>query len=504
VTAFEPMRPLFALLARSLREDARSWVTYSVRFLLVALILFFTYQIGDSSQWVGAVGRRFFGMVLGINLFILCVVGLAYFASAITEEKEDDTLGLLRMTELNPLAILLGKSASRLIGALLLVAAQLPFALVAVTMGGLNVRQVLAGFVMLLSFAFMLANLGLLASTLCRRTSGASILAGLVLAVFSWVPAFLTWAFGTPCLLAWHSVTTLAWQREILGTGFSLSIAGWPCAVHLIFGAVCFLAAWMLFDRYAEVVPKPAAPVVTRGTAAAPVRRRASAEAVFWKDFRYTLGGRAGMALKGAIVMGMIVWMFNMTGGRMMGRFSFFGLGLSIVYPSYMALAFCAAFDAARIFKHERRHQTLSSLLGLPVSLSTLISQKVRVCLLSSIVPILSFGLGSCIVTFATITKIGGGLPSDARSVWIVMLPSAIASLLSLWVLVLQLSLRMRSGAFPVGGTIWILGNMVFGAMLIPNLKEGGLFFLGLIHTGAFISLARKIPPRLEELAAEE
>ena len=52
------------------------------------------------------------------------------------EEKEEQTLGLLRMTGLSPLSILLGKSTSRLCGALLLLAAQFPFTIFAVTLGG--------------------------------------------------------------------------------------------------------------------------------------------------------------------------------------------------------------------------------------------------------------------------------------------------------------------------------------------------------------------------------
>ena len=57
--------------------------------------------------------------------------------SAEAEEKEEQTLGLLRMTGLNALSILLGKSTSRLLGALLLLLAQFPFTIFAITLAHL-------------------------------------------------------------------------------------------------------------------------------------------------------------------------------------------------------------------------------------------------------------------------------------------------------------------------------------------------------------------------------
>src|SRR6188508_1110713 len=128
--------PLLALFARSLREDVRLKMTYFTRVGLVAVILLFLLSTTDAFGWTNAPGLRFFGTVVFINFFFIVLAGFSYFASAITEEKEEMTLGLLRMTNLDPLSILLGKSTSRLIGALLLLVAQLPFTLLAISLGG--------------------------------------------------------------------------------------------------------------------------------------------------------------------------------------------------------------------------------------------------------------------------------------------------------------------------------------------------------------------------------
>ena len=106
--------PLLALFIRSLREDSRQKLTYLSRSGLVLVILLFLFMTQSSMGWGNAPGLRFFSTVIFIDLCFVILAGVSYFSSAISEEKEEMTLGLLRMTNLNPLSILLGKSTSRL------------------------------------------------------------------------------------------------------------------------------------------------------------------------------------------------------------------------------------------------------------------------------------------------------------------------------------------------------------------------------------------------------
>ena len=130
--------PALALFERALRLETRSAVMCWARIGLLAIILviLLPIQAMARSGWYGAPGLRFLQEMVWVNLVFITLAGLSYFASAITEEKEEMMLGLLRMTNLNPVAILLGKSTSRLIGALLLLLVQVPFVLLAVTLGG--------------------------------------------------------------------------------------------------------------------------------------------------------------------------------------------------------------------------------------------------------------------------------------------------------------------------------------------------------------------------------
>jgi hypothetical protein len=85
-------------------------------------------------------------MVMFLNAGFIGIAALSIFPAAISEEKEDETLTLLRMTNLSALSILFGKSTSRFIGAMLLLAVQIPFTLLAITLGGITFSQIAAAY----------------------------------------------------------------------------------------------------------------------------------------------------------------------------------------------------------------------------------------------------------------------------------------------------------------------------------------------------------------------
>ena len=66
----------------------------------------------------------------------LTLLGVMYFSVAITEEKEEETLPLLRMTGIRNMTLLIGKSIPRLAVVVLLILIAAPFLMLAVTLGG--------------------------------------------------------------------------------------------------------------------------------------------------------------------------------------------------------------------------------------------------------------------------------------------------------------------------------------------------------------------------------
>ncbi len=178
--------PALALFERSLRLETRSVLVCWSRAGLMLLIMFMLIPIQATARagYLGAPGLNFLEELVWVNLVCITLAGLSYFASAITEEKEEMMLGLLRMTDLNPVAILLGKSTSRLVGALLLLLVQVPFVLLAITLGGVGLLQVAAAYGTLLAYLFLVCNLALLFSVMFRNTTTAAAFTLAVLLLF--------------------------------------------------------------------------------------------------------------------------------------------------------------------------------------------------------------------------------------------------------------------------------------------------------------------------------
>ncbi len=512
------MRPLLALFIRAMREDTRSRATFIVRTLVILLILGWLWITHQRARWSGAPGREFFLSVLWIDLVVICLAGLNYFASAISEEKEDGTLGLLRMTDLNALAILLGKSTGRLLGALMLLIVQIPFALVAVTMGGLNVAQILGGYLCLLSFTFLVANAGLLASVLCRRTNAATSIAMLLLGAFlfgPWLAQNISNGLGQfhlptlplaaqDFLDSWRDALPGTRLNRVLRTGFTGSLWSAQAAVSLVLGVVCFLAAWLVFEPMAKRASDPDATMAPRRSRL----RRSSrvqgecAAAVRWKQFKL-LGGMRALVIKTLAVL-LCVGAFTTTmrlGGENWEGFKyiclFTGAGFFLLY--------CTG-DAANIFGAERQQQTLASLMLLPIPARRIAWEKVRGCFAMNWPAFACAAFG--VVLFS---------PDIAKEVSQELTRRPSQSLIALcgWshgvfgyallpVFVAWLSLRMRRGAAALGITIWLVGGYMGSALVLVMMREAGVMVLPFLSGTLLVFLVCNIPRRLEALAAEE
>ena len=125
----------FALLQRSLRTDVRLLRTHFFRALLLGFILF-TLFTDKGLLRSGSPGLELFSWLVYCNFWFIAAAGALYFSSAISEEKEEQTLGLLRLAGISPFSLLVGKWLPRVIGGLLLVAIQFPFTLLSITLGG--------------------------------------------------------------------------------------------------------------------------------------------------------------------------------------------------------------------------------------------------------------------------------------------------------------------------------------------------------------------------------
>lgn len=181
--------PLNPVLARELKQRMRgrlAWLVVTGYLALMALILRFVYagtSHGIAGTFLGdplasaSVGRSIFHWLLFFMLMLVCFIVPGLTASAISGERERQTLISLQVTLLRPRAIVLGKLLSSLAFTTLLVMASLPLLSVPFLVGGVSAAEVLKGVLMVLLTAVVLACLALASSALLRRTQAATVVA---------------------------------------------------------------------------------------------------------------------------------------------------------------------------------------------------------------------------------------------------------------------------------------------------------------------------------------
>lgn len=366
-----------ALLERSLRIDARSWQTHLVRFALMSGIYLSLVFTAVTAWRFGAPGLQFFSACLYLNIVFLTLLGISVFSSTITEEKEEDTLGLMLMAGISPTALLVGKAGGRLVQALLLIAVQYPFTLLAITMGGVTSAQIQAAYVGLACYTLMLAGLGLLCSTLAPRSRTASTWMVVILIAYGMIPyicghmgRFLSLSTFSSIAGFFHWIASMSLFQQantILTTGFGESPWNSQAISNVILGAICGGLSWCCFG-YATREPMTEA--TSRGTVS---RTRTGLSSVFtpgrawgnafiWKDFYFVAGGLGRCVLRMVFypaLFGLAWIMAFLWGDEPLGIYQVLLL---------LALLWEMSLLVASSIQSEVQGQTIASLVMLPGS----------------------------------------------------------------------------------------------------------------------------------------
>ena len=395
---------LIALLTRALRLDARQLRNHLFRLAFVGFIYLAMLMATIESAFLGAPGLKFFQTIAWLNVLFITCAGIGYFSSAITEEKEEETIGLLQMAGLNHIGILLGKSTSRLIQVMLLLIVQFPFMLLAVTLGGVTTHQIIAAYVDILAFTILLANTALVCSVMFQRGGNAAAFTTLLMVLYVVLPPIAGLELKDLTSVGWTKsdwwktiiLTSLEWLekscvfyqlQEVMQTGFDQPILTKQVISNVVVGMFCFGLAWLLFG---PSINNATPGGVSRGVILKSTSRvqflspgRCWSNPFVWKDFQFIGGGYSlfvGKLLAYVMLFALIVGMSLYQG-------NWFGFTLTDVAGIYfvcmlIALILEACISASRIFHDEIRLQTMSSLLMLPRSIPFIGYSKMIGCLM--------------------------------------------------------------------------------------------------------------------------
>ena len=474
-----------SLLIRSIRQDARTRRAHAVRLAAVILILVLLLSAQFSTGPLAAPGLVFFFSISMLAMILITLAAVGHFSTAISEEAEEGTLGLLLMANLSPVAILLGKSTNRVISAWLVFIAQFPFALLALTLGGVTVWQIVVVYVALAMYLYLVANLALLASVFSRKTSNSMALTTLFLLVLhATVPIIhqtvdsLAALRVLPYADQWSVIVAgLTKTNKSISTGFEIyrildpqltpSVLTIHNAFCLIVGTLAFVLSWSYFRRtiliadFGDVVERRSWSFGSWRLGGRP--NRSWKLALIWKDYHFIAGGTSFVILKIAAfaVLFLLAWQFEKY------IVTVFGMQASeVIRVTCFSFAVVELLMlSSRIFHVERRWGTLPTLAMLPLSTSRISWQKAAGCLLVTVPSWLAV-LASCY------------MPSTAGSRPLVLRPEEIVIGFCLSLVVAQLtvvcSLRMAWGALPMAIAI----SVVSFAVLSP-LLTGAMFISG-------------------------
>ncbi|MCA9030756.1 MAG: hypothetical protein KDA66_08110 [Planctomycetaceae bacterium] len=392
-----------AMVTRSFRSDTRDIRSHLFRMGLPALFVATVMVVQTNGGLRVAAGQNLFWTLALYDYIFITFAGIAFFATAISEEREAQTLGLLRMAGVTPLNILMGKWLPPMWTALLLIAVQLPFTLLCHTLGGILPNQIFAVFLSLVAHLVLVGGLALLCSVVATSSSRAS----------TWTAIILTiWHFGTWMLSAvlGRYAVSADWFKDFLGynrlslicaAGFQESAVSFQVIANVVVGLLLMMIAYLVFDLTTTRVVTETKTSVSQQLrhALSGSRRRAWGGApLAWHALHYVAGGPTWLFLRLGIHFGIsflfFLWILTWGPGRIEPEM----IAFPLIMWGMIASILEGAYLAAQLYRSETTEQTWGTLCMLPENLPTIAYSRLAGVLAGILPGLTCFGLGCLIV----------------------------------------------------------------------------------------------------------
>ena len=465
-----------ALFKRALLLDSRRFILYGTWLLMGVLLTIFLYSYTSIRQALssGVKGLHFLESVAQLNYYFIVLAGIFGFSSAITEEKEEETIGLLIMTGISPLNLILSKAGARLIRGLFLIASQIPFTIFAVTLGGVSSYQVSAVYVTLISFMFMLTFLCTFISLMSATTRYAATLSFIVLIAAFFLGLFLIeWdVIEREYMVLFFPALAL---NQILETGFSEYYHSLQLTSCLSQGVLFFLLSLFYFDKFALKAPKQ-----TVKKKKVSKQRRSWNMALAWKEFTFHLGGKKSWLIQGLIFLfALILAIYNSASSYRMEE----NIALTIFWTSFCLTLILMTIAVSIMFSGEFKRGTHSCLFTLPYEHQNLFLGKAAGAFI-----FLAPSFFTASISLTHVCSKYGAPPIEAfltvfSFIFVFMTATA------------YFSLVMRIAGFIVAGVVIFVTYFILGIAFLSSLRSGDAvaficIFLNTIGGISFVFMA--------------
>jgi ABC-2 type transport system permease protein len=190
------------ILARELRTRARrvsGTVLLTIFLLLMVAVAAVVWGISNVDQPfrdedsfnASRIGLSIFDWVVTLMTFLVVFIAPSLTAPSIAGERDRQTLIPLQVSLLKPRGIVLGKLSAALAFTLLIIGSAAPVFGVTYVIGGVTAGSIIRAVLGLAILAVLFGSIGVLCSTLTRRTTGAIVSAyGLTLSIVLLFPIF--------------------------------------------------------------------------------------------------------------------------------------------------------------------------------------------------------------------------------------------------------------------------------------------------------------------------
>ncbi len=179
---------LLPIVDRELRVAARQAKTYRARVAAAAVFLFLLAWMLWLTPWRSRFSSRHVFEIMAWVAFWWCLLaGLLRTADSVSQEKRENTLGLLFLTDLKGYDIVLGKLFSSSLSGFLGLLGIFPVLAIPMLLGGVSLAEFGRVTISLTNTMLVSLAVGLFVSALGRDSRRTALLAGLILAQFSFV-----------------------------------------------------------------------------------------------------------------------------------------------------------------------------------------------------------------------------------------------------------------------------------------------------------------------------
>ena len=194
--------PILIKEMRTRMRGRRAFIVLTGYVFILSLIIglfYFALTRAAPPQVVNQAGSILTPVLIYVQLGLICLTAPTFSASAISSEREQQTLDLLVISLARPSTILFGKVGAALSYLLLTLFGSLPLVSLTYALGGVSLRDIAIAYLVMLVAGVTFCSLSFLWSTLIRR----SVLAQLVS-----ILTVIVLVVGIPALAAFFSALT--------------------------------------------------------------------------------------------------------------------------------------------------------------------------------------------------------------------------------------------------------------------------------------------------------